>query len=321
MKSRPTRPFTTPTRRLIPPLSALIAFEAAARLGSFTHAAAELFLTQGAVSRRVATLEAFLGVEMFERNNQRVFLTPAGRFYADEARVILTRLAAVTGQALEFHGRGGVLKLAVPPSFATAWLIPRLAGFSARHADISVTLSARLRPTGFTPEGADAAIQILTESWPDAISHAFLEEAMLPVACPHLVRGQSLRRPADLRSATLLMQETRPLLWEDWFAARNLGSAAANPRHTFEHYAMVIRAALAGLGVAIVPTYLVQPELESGALVGLFGPPVQGRGTLHLIYPDIKRDYPPLAAFRDWLLEVAAPGAQPERSDVGGPPA
>jgi LysR family transcriptional regulator, glycine cleavage system transcriptional activator len=279
-----------------------MAFEAAARLGSFTSAATELCLTQSAVSRRVATLEAFLGVAMFERNNQRVFLTQAGRFYANEARMILTRLAAVTGEALEFRGRGGVLNLAVPPSFGASWLVPRLTEFCTRHPDVSVTLSVRLRPTGFTPEGADAAIQILTETWPDVIAHAFLEEAMLPVACPRLVQRHGLRAPSDLRNATLLMQETRPLLWEEWFAARDLGSAVANPRHSFEHYAMVIKAALAGLGVAIVPTYLVRPELDSGALVGLFGPPVKGRGTLHLVYPDTKHDYPPLAAFREWLL-------------------
>lgn len=293
-------------RRLIPSTSALVAFEAAARLGSFTAAAQELSLTQGAVSRQVAQLEGQLGVVLFERVRQRVSLTPAGRFLAEQTRDTLARLAQATAQAIAFGTGGGTLDLAILPTFGARWLIPRMGGFFARHRDISVNFSTRVRPFDLRAEGIDAAIMTAPPADAGLVSHRFMGEELLPVAAPALVRDQGLATPADLRRTTLLQQETRAASWDQWFAAQGLMRGNDQPVLVFEQFLLVIRAAVAGLGCALVPGILIRDEIASGELVLLPGGGMQGQGGYHLVYPRDREQYGPLAAFRDWLFAEAA---------------
>lgn len=290
-------------RRLIPPLSLLVAFEAAARLGSFTRAAAELNLTQGAVSRQIKDLEARLGLALFERVRQRVVLTPAGQFYADSLRDTLSRFAAATAQTIAFRGRGGTLDLAILPTIGTRWLIPRLPGFFARHRDVTIRFATRLRPFDFAREGLDAAIHFGDAHWPGATLHRLMGEVLVPVAAPGLVLREGLHSPADLHRATLLIQATRPRAWPEWFAAQDLAPVADQPSISFEQFAMVLQATVAELGVAMVPRLLVADELARGELMVLAGRPVTSTQGYFLVYPTEKANLPPLAAFRDWLLE------------------
>ncbi|RJF94666.1 LysR family transcriptional regulator [Oleomonas cavernae] len=293
-------------RRLIPPLGLLVAFEAAARLGSFTRAAAELNLTQGAISRQVKDLEERLGLALFERVRQRVALTPAGRFYADSLRETLSRFATATAQTIAFKGRGGTLDLAILPTFGTRWLIPRLPDFFARHRDVTIRFATRLRPFDFAREGLDAAIHFGDDFWPGATLHRLMGEVLVPVAAPALVKRERLAAPADLRRATLLIQATRPKAWPEWFAANDLGPVGDQPTLSFEQFAMVLQAAVAELGVAMVPRLLVAEELARGELQVLFGTAVTSTQGYFLAYPTEKSALPPLAAFRDWLLEKVA---------------
>jgi LysR family glycine cleavage system transcriptional activator len=294
------------SRRLVPSLSALQAFEAAARHGSFTRAAEELDLTQGAVSRQVATLEDALGVTLFERVRQRVVLTPAGTTYADEIREALGRIAAATLSAMTLRGAGGTLGLAILPTFGTRWLIPRLPGFFRAHPEVTITFATRIVPFDFAADGLDAAIHFGDPIWPGADMHPLMGETIVPVASPSLLAETPLREPEDVLRVPLLQQATRPRAWPEWLQAQGVSPGRATMGPTFEQFAMVARAAAAGLGLAVVPRFLVEEELRAGQLVIPFDRPITSRQSYWLVYPREKRDRPALAAFRAWLLAECA---------------
>lgn len=299
------------SRRLIPPLGSLVAFEAAARLGSFTKAAAELNLTQGAVSRQVKDLEARLGLALFERVRQRVHLTEAGRFYAEALRDTLARFASATAQTIAFKGKGGTLDLAILPTIGTRWLIPRLPDFFRRHPEVTIRFSTRLRPFDFEREGLDAAIHFGDAQWPGAVLHPLMGEVLVPVAAPSLIAGEGWRRPADLGRATLLVQATRPRAWGEWFESQGIEAQPGQPRISFEQFAQVLQAAAAGLGVALAPQVLVADEIGRGELSVLFDARVTSQQGYFFVYPEAKRGLPALIAFRDWLLSVSPPRTNP----------
>ncbi len=289
-------------RLSVPSLSALAAFEAAARHGSFTRAAEELNLTQGAVSRQVALLEATLGVGLFERIRQRVTLTAAGSAYAAEVRDGLSRLAAATVSAMAFRGAAGLLHLAILPTFGTRWLIPRLPRFIEANPGITINFATRLVPFDFVREEIDAAIHFGDPVWAGATLHRLMGEEVVPVAAPSLVARIGLKAPADMLRASLLQQSTRPRAWANWLEQQGLSPERALMGPRFEQFAMVSQAAVAGLGVAIVPRFLVEEELRSGALVVPVDRPVTGSEGYYLVYPEAKAAMPAVIAFRDWLL-------------------
>ena len=297
-------------RLSIPPLAALTAFEAAARHGSFTKAAEELNLTQGAVSRQVALIEDQLGLKLFERVRQRVMLTPAGAAYAADIRDSLQQLSAATINAMAFRGTGGVLNLAILPTFGTRWLIPRLPGFFQAYPGVTVNFATRLVPFDFKPEGLDAAIHFGDPIWPGARLHRLMGEVIVPVASPEMIARFRLREPADLLNVPLLQQATRPHAWKNWLQAQGLPTESAVMGPRFEQFAMVAQAACAGLGAAIVPHFLVEDEIRSGALAVPFERPLMSSEAYYLVYPEEKAERPAVVAFRDWLL------AQCDRSDV-----
>jgi LysR family glycine cleavage system transcriptional activator len=291
------------SRLSVPSLAALAAFEAAARHLSFTRAAEELALTQGAVSRQVAQLEEQLGVALFARARQRVALTPAGASYAAEIREALSRIAAATVSTMAFRGAGGVLNLAILPTFGTRWLIPRLPRFTERNPSITINFATRIEPFDFAREGHDAAIHFGDAIWPGAVLHRLMGEEIVPVASPALAARAGLREPSDLLALPLLQQSTRPRAWAGWLAAQGINPALARMGPRFEQFAMVAQAAVAGLGLAIVPRFLVADELRAGSLLIPFDRPVSEGQAYYLVYPEAKADLPAVAAFRDWLLD------------------
>ncbi|MDX3809095.1 MAG: transcriptional regulator GcvA, partial [Bosea sp. (in: a-proteobacteria)] len=291
-----------PGRLSVPSLSALAAFEAAARHGSFTRAAEELNLTQGAVSRQVAHLEEVLGVSLFERVKKRVSLTIAGAAYAAEVRDGLSRLAAATVSAMAFRGAAGVLNLAILPTFGTRWLIPRLPRFIEAHPGITINFATKLVPFDFGREPLDAAVHFGDPVWPGARLHRLMGEEIVPVASPALVARFGLSEPADMLKAPLLQQSTRPRAWANWLEEQGLPPQRALMGPRFEQFAMVSQAAVAGLGLAIVPRFLVEEELRSGALVIPVDRSLVGQEGYYLVYPEEKANLPTVTAFRDWLL-------------------
>ncbi|MBH0236532.1 LysR substrate-binding domain-containing protein [Methylobrevis albus] len=291
-------------RRYLPPLSALVAFEAAARHGSFTRAASELDLTQGAVSRQIKLLEDQLGIALFERARQRVTLTEAGAFYAREVREALQAFVSATTRTIAHRGRGGTLAIATLPTFGTRWLVPRIADFVARHPGIEISVSTRLRPFDLVAERLDAAIHFGRADWPGAEMYPLMGEDLVVVAAPAFARLHSLETPAALGGVPLLVQATRPAAWDDFAVTAGL-DRLDGPRLRFEQFGLVVQAAVASLGVALVPEFLVRPELEAGSLVRLFDMRIGSDLGYYLVHSRGRDISPALALFRDWLLCMA----------------
>jgi len=292
-------------RRKLPSTQALTCFEAAARHGSFTRAAQELVLTQGAISRQVAALESFLGVALFKRSQHGMTLTPAGEDYA---RQISRRLDGLERDTLDLMGRqgqGDAVTLATVPTFANRWLIPRLPLLAAQHPELTVHIEVRTRPFLFTDSGVDAALYAGTpeqvQQWVGVQAHRLLSEQVVPVCSPALLAGQPTLTPPELAFRPLLQQATRPEAWRQWFDAQGVDAphAMAGPR--YELFSMQTAAATHGLGVALMPTLLVEPELRAGTLVVACDRVHSSGRHYHMVQPDWP-ERPALTAFKRWLL-------------------
>ncbi|MDG4881681.1 LysR family transcriptional regulator [Mesorhizobium sp. WSM4884] len=287
-------------RRLLPNTAALAAFEAVARLGSFTAAARELDLTQGAVSRQIALLEEQFGRRLFERDSRNVRLSTAGEIYAEAVRSALGLLRdAALGLMSNRHS--GVLNLAILPTFGTRWLMPLIPDFVARHPDITINFATRISRFDFARERLDAAIHHGMPDWPDADCTLLMRETVMPVVSPEFLASRKIATPADISRLPLLHMATRPGAWSEWFEAQSL-SAPTGPGMQFEQFGTVAQACMAGLGVALLPEILIAGELQRGQLVPAPGLPMQSRSAYYLVVPHDKRGHPPVASFRNWLL-------------------
>ncbi len=292
-------------RRKLPSTQALNCFDAAARHQSFTRAAQELNLTQGAVSRQVAVLEDFLGLPLFRRTQHGMVLTPAG---ADYARHVAQRLDALERDAVGLMGRrrqGESLTLAAVPTFATRWLIPRLHGLAAEQPDLLVHFETRTRPFLFTDTGIDAAIWAGTpqqlQQWAGTQATHLMDEDVLPVCSPRLLAGAQEVEPDALAQMPLLQQATRPEAWRHWFDAQGVNAPRAMAGPRYELFSMQAAAAMSGLGVALIPTLLVQDELASGALVVACARSLKAQRAYYMVKPQVV-ERPVLAVFREWVL-------------------
>lgn len=293
-------------RRRIPPLDTLLCFDAAARHESYTRAAQELALTQSAVSRRIRALEEFLGVALFRRTRHGVALTASGAAYARQTALRLAAMERDTLDAMARQGSGGAVTLATVPTFATRWLLPRLPDFAARHADILVHTETRTRPFLFTETEFDAALYAGTPAqmarWAGTRADLLLHEEVVPVCSADMLPRRRPVTPAALAGMPLLQQSTRPDMWADWFDAQRVQApfARAGPRH--ELFSMTAVAAAQGMGVALVPSLLVQDELARGELVIACARPMRGERAYYLVTPQSPEPRPAVATFRAWLL-------------------
>lgn len=294
-----------PIRRL-PPLNTLRSFEAAARHASFLRAARELHVTPSAVSHQIRALEKFLGVSLFRRDGRQVQLTREGESYLQAVREGLTLIAAATGR-IDKPRPGGVLTLSVAPAFATPWLAPRLAGFQLAHPELEVRLSSSIELVDFKKSDVDAAVRYGPGRWPGLRSHRLFAEELIPVASPHLrLRRKQLRKPADLRAATLLHVMSRLGEWRMWLSAAGVTDIDAEQGPKFHTTPLALEAAIAGHGVAITDRRLVADHLRSGRLVAPFDVVLPREFAYYLAYPQSRASDPNIAVFRDWLLAEAA---------------
>lgn len=292
-------------RRKIPSIEALIAFEAAARHESFTRSADELALTQSAVGRQIAGLEEYLGVPLFNRIKKRISLTDIGVVYAKQVRENLAKIERDTLAAMAHRGAGGILELAVIPTFATRWLIPRLPQFYAQHEHITLNLTTRAEPFMFTDTPFDAAIHFGNPVWPGAIAQHLFGEEMTPVCSPRLLNGETRLQPGDLARSTLLHQSARPDAWRQWLAQAGVHDVDYMRGQRYELFSMLVEAARAGLGIALVPRFFVLSELASSELVIPCEPSLRNDKGYYLVYPECKQNAPLLNAFEKWLLGTA----------------
>ncbi len=294
----------------LPPPDLLIGFEAAARHLSFTKAAAERFVTQSAISRQVAQLEALLGVRLFERRHRALALTPEGRQLADTAAQALALLRG-TVERIRAQPRREVLSLTTTPGLASLWLIPRLAAFLAAHPGVDVRIDATLEPRDLRRDGIDLAIRYGPVPAPGGAP--LFDETLQPVCAPALARDRRrpLKTPADLRRHTLLQivgplgGREMPNEWQSWLAA--VGAAEVEPASmlSFNAYDAAVAAAAAGQGVLLGRRPLVDALLARGELVTPFPEGlVSARGYAVLLAPGAEAR-PGVRQLRDWLLAQA----------------
>ena len=307
-------------RRKIPSLQALACFDAAARHQSYTRAAQELALTQGAVSRQIGALEAFVGVALFQRTRHGVALTERGAEYAQQVAGRLQGLEQDTLEVMAGTGRGGSVQLAAVPTFATRWLIPRLPALAAVHPELTVHIETRTRPFLFADTAFDAALYAGTAeqvaNWAGTRAVRLLTEDMVPVCSPALAEGLGQTTPLSPRpplspltpqviaGLPLLQQSTRPTAWRQWFDAAGVAAPMALSGPRYELFSMTAAAAAQGLGVALVPRLLVEPELARGELMVACAQVLPGDRAYYLVQPERAEERPALSGFKAWLREA-----------------
>jgi LysR family glycine cleavage system transcriptional activator len=282
-------------------LNAIKAFEAAARLGSFTRAAEELNVTHGAVSRQIRLLEDWLGVRLFLRTSRNAVPTEAATELLAEAGPAFDRLAAVSRRMQNRARARGLLHVSALPTFAMRWLIPRLPDFQRNHPGLELRIVTASTPAEQFRMDVDAVISGPSRQ-PGWVGNGFLREARLPVLSPDLMRKLPLRTPADLERHTLLHAATLREAWPRWMAAADVPDLEPARDQIFEHFYFAIQAALEGLGVVMGPLALIGDELRAGRLLApISEPALRTRG--YFVYaPEASSDAPAVAALRKWLV-------------------
>ncbi len=292
--------------RRLPPLNALRSFEAAARYESFTRAAEELHVTQSAVSQQVKALEAHLGVKLFNRERQRLKITPAGRDYLVEIREALDHVGAATERLMQRQS-AGVLTVSTSQDFAAKWLVHRLARFAAAHPGIDLRVSATMHNVDFAREDADVAVRHGDGNWPGLDATRLCAEQIFAVCSPKLLAGRDrLRRPADVLKWPLLRLEDQSKAWERWFALAGVAAPERLPGPVLNRASMLIDAAIDGQGVALARTTLAAWDLISGRIVTPFDLSWRPAGTYWIMSPRATAKVDKVSRFRDWLLGEAA---------------
>lgn len=269
----------------LPSLTHLRCFDSAARHQSFTAAGEEIGLTQSAVSKKVKELEADLGFALFQRVGRGVVLTAAGAGLAADLAQDLGALRASVQKAVAAGAGRSALRIAVLPTFANRWLIPRLPDFFARHPEIELSLSTRLEPFDFARDPFDLAIHYGGDNWPGARMVELFGEQMVPIAAPELFASHRLDSRESLPEVPLVHLDSRSDAWGDWFLEAGVQGKPRQDGRYFDQYSMVIGAAVAGLGAAIVPFDMVTNELASGALRRLPGPGLRSNKRYYLVRP------------------------------------
>ena len=290
-------------RRYLPSMASLLALDAVDRLGSASAAAVELCLTQGAVSRQLKVLEDQLGLALLIRDKQRLRLTPAAQDYVREVRRSLQTLSAAS-LSLRANPTGGALNLAILPAFGMHWLAPRLARFAAQHAEVTVNLSTRLKPFDFATSHFDAAVHYGRQDWPGVSYMPLMDEDVLAVAAPALLRAPLPDAKAIL-AHPLLQLESRTGDWGRWLAHHG-APGLRPPAMMFDQFATMTQGVIHGLGIALLPMFLIQRDLDEGRLVPAFGAPIKALGSYYLVWPKDPAPRAPLASFQRWLAAEVA---------------
>ena len=288
-------------QRRLPPLNALKAFEAAARHLSFTKAAEELFVTQAAVSHQIKALEEFLSMKLFLRRNRTLLLTEEGQAYFLELKDIFKNLQEATERLLA-KGSKGAITVAMPPSFASQWLVPRISRFSIEHPDIDVRIKAVDFDEGFLEDDVDVAIYYGKGRWSGVKADKLHTEFLTPLCSPLLFNGpKPLESLSDLRHHVLLHDLSREA-WKNWLKSVGVAGVNVNQGPVFSHSMLVLQAAALGQGIALGNTILARPEWDAGRLIMPFEEKVASRDAFYLVCDEAQAELGKIAAFRAWIL-------------------
>jgi LysR family glycine cleavage system transcriptional activator len=286
-------------KRFLPPMTALRALESFERTGSVTETGHELGVSQSAVSRQLKVIEEYLGTTLFIRDKKSISLTPAALDYCAQIRSALDKIGTASLR-LKANPDGGQLNIAMLPAFGVRWLAPKLPDFVARHPEVTVNLSTRLRPFDFHADPFHGAIHFGERDWPDVCFQELMQEFVVPVASPKLAETMRGKPLSEVFSLPLLHLDTRPDAWEKW--ARAVGYDLHGPvGMLFDQFASMIQAALHGMGAALVPTYLIEREVEELRLVPLWPESKISIGSYYFVWPKEEQGYQPRDLFVSWL--------------------
>jgi len=283
----------------LPPLTTLRAFEAAARLGSFSRAAEEISVTHSAVSHQVRALERALGTPLFQRNGKRVSLTEAGRHLAGRVGAALREIADAA-EVVRRRDRGRALTVSTLPSFAARWLMPRLGRFMEQHPEIDVNLHTSVALVDLERDEVDLAIRFGKGDWAGLEALKFMDDELFPVASPGFNRGRLPRRPAELAKLRLMRSDDE--FWTPWFQAAGLRGIDEPQSPVFSDSALLLQAAVDGQGIALARRSIAEDDLRAKRLVRLFDIAAPAQGANYLVWPK-GRLAANAALLRDWLLK------------------
>lgn len=287
-------------RRLIPDMIMLQSFDSAARHLNFTRAAEELHLTQSSVSRHVQELEAQLGVALFNRVRRHVVLTPAGLQFQREVARLLQDSRGMMMRALHGGDRTDALRIAALPTFATRWLVPRLPGFCATHPGVQIDVRTYDDPFPLAQDYCDLAFHFGEPFWPQGACRYLCREQVIAVCAPGLLPAPDQPVAGLLARLPLLQNAARPLQWQDWLTQAGLERDFSLRGPRFDSFGTTISAALAGMGLALLPDYLIEAELAKGDLVALDAPALVSASAYYIATADQGPRGPLVQAFADW---------------------
>ena len=298
---------TMSLRRLAPPLHLLRAFSAVTRFGGVSRAAEALHLTQSAVSKQVKELESWVGVALFERSRKRLTPTPAGERYEKAVRTVLAQLEACTLELITSDDGGGALHLSSLPTFGAKWLIPRLPLFQQAHPQITLHFVPYVHSYDFECPELDCSILFGEGHWPGAQSHYLTGNDVALIAPRSRVADWPIAALQDVSRYTLLRHVTVPEAWRRWSETHGIEGLNPLAGPQFDQFQTMIRAVMAGMGLALVPRCLVQDEITAGMVREPLpqGGYQSGMG-YWFCYPESRRQLPTLDCFRRWLLASAA---------------
>jgi DNA-binding transcriptional LysR family regulator len=295
---------------MIPPLSSLQAFETIARRKSFALAAEELHLTPSAVSHQVAKLEALLHVRLFERSARGVEITPAGQQYLQRVASALGAINTATEDLR--HGVQDTLYVHSSPSFASLWLMPRIARFAERHPTISLVLSASHVHSDFQLGQMDIDIRYGMPNWPNLEVESIFTERIMPLASPEFIRAHALREPADLMRVPLIQSSVNLVQWPDWFTRFHPSERPERMGLRFDRAMMSLDAAVQNLGVALESASLGQAHIDNGKLEPIFSDQLSLQVQAHfMVYPGRHASRKEVKSFLEWLKEEVSQPAAP----------
>ncbi len=286
-------------------MMALRAFEASARRLSFAEAGRECCLTPGAIGRQIRLLEADLGVVLFHRHAAGLTLTVAGEDLLHEVRSALDLVERAMGRVARRARGAKRLSIATLPAFGARWLMPQYPDFANSHPDITVTFFTRTEPVAFEGQHFDGAIHYGVAPPPGTRGDWIMDEQPTPVCAPSLRHPEGLDLTRALARYRLLQHVHRPAAWTDWLSRLSIRNVETDSGPAFEQLHLMLEAALSGLGLALLPRFMVQDELVSGRLIAPFAERVSSGWGYWFVYPGDRKLGDAANAFRDWLLCVA----------------
>ena len=295
----------------LPPLNSLRAFDASARHRSFTRAAQELNVTPAAISHQIKGLEETLGARLFRRTRGTLMLTEEGQRLLPGIRKGFTAFNEAMENFSLYH-QTGPLNVALTPSFASKWLIPRIEHFNARFPEIDIRVTTTMELIDYEREGVDIGVRFGRGGYSDLVVEPLLASEVTPVCSPELLKGEKpLGTPSDIANYTLLHDDS-PLLddthpdWAMWLRAANVTNVDPSHGLRFDNASTCINAAIEGVGIALARTALIDADLAAGRLVRLFELSLPSAFGYYVAYPKRSEKLPKVMAFRDWLFEEVA---------------